>query len=35
MFFLGYILGAMSLVVVQSFLKQYKITKKEGNVDEQ
>lgn len=30
MFFLGYILGAMSLVVVQSFLKQYKITKKEA-----
>lgn len=32
MFFLGFILGAMSAVVAQQFLKQYSITKKEqGN----
>lgn len=34
MFFLGFILGAMSAVVAQTFLKQYKITKKEGNSNE-
>lgn len=31
MFFLGFILGAMSAVVAQQFLKQYSITKKEQN----
>lgn len=29
MFFLGFIMGAMSAVVAQQFLHQYKITKKE------
>lgn len=29
MFFLGFILGAMSAVVAQQFLKQYSIVKKE------
>lgn len=28
MFFLGFILGAMSAIVAQQFLKQYSITKK-------
>ncbi|TCJ95905.1 hypothetical protein EV694_1907 [Volucribacter psittacicida] len=28
MFFLGFILGAMSAVVLQQFLKQYSIVKK-------
>lgn len=33
MFFLGFILGAMSAVVVQQFLKQYSIVKKEDSSD--
>ncbi len=33
MFFLGFILGAMTAVVVQQFLKQYTIIKK-GKLDE-
>ncbi|TAA80817.1 hypothetical protein PMCND_01820 [Pasteurella multocida] len=33
MFFLGFILGAMSAVVAQQFLKQYTIKKKENNND--
>lgn len=31
MFFLGFILGAMSAVVAQQFLRQYQITKKEND----
>lgn len=34
MFFLGFILGAMSAIVAQQFLKQYSITKKEGGQNE-
>lgn len=34
MFFLGFILGAMSAIVAQQFLKQYSITKKEGDQNE-
>lgn len=33
MFFLGFILGAMSAVVASQFLKQYSITKKEKQND--
>lgn len=33
MFFLGFILGAMSAVVAQQFLKDYSITKKENKND--
>lgn len=34
MFFLGFILGAMSAIVAQQFLKQYSITKKQEKNDE-
>lgn len=33
MFFLGFILGAMSAVVAHQFLKDYSITKKENKND--